>query len=331
MRALMDPLPYVPSYPVMGLDDTFSGRRWLGVWNFQPSHDGSDLLLEVNLGHGDMPDSPWVMVCTDVNREGFDRPEALSAHYSGIHSAATGAIGPAISMSPQLDVHAPFLEWAENLEEPPWQRREIRVEGEQVPCWVMQWQDIWSAVADLGAVSVGLCGQGVDLAEVGLEPVNDRLDRYAHRRRPPESLQRLGRALLPSPPPEVDPPPAHDELLDPYRVRAAVLSDEHGPVGQVLIKALTSWEDVSRLPGWRKWEAREVPGCCLILDEGGGDMWTVPAKKVEATLAEWAQNRFTCPDDFKELVAGKTLSMDWLDEQATRRLRAQIEFGYTAD
>jgi hypothetical protein len=266
-----------------------------------------------------------------VSLVGFDRPEALSVHYSGISLAATGAIGPAISMSLDLDVHAPFLEWAKNLGEPPWERREIRVEGEQVPCWVMQWQDIWSAVADLGAVSVGVCGQGMDLAEVGLVPVNDRLDWYAHRRRPPESLQRLGRALLPSPPPDEDPPPAHDERLDPYRVRAAVLSDEHGRVGQVLIKAVSSWEDVSRLPGSRKWEAREVPGCCLILDDGRGRMWTVPPRKLEATLAEWAQNRFTCPDAFKDLVDGKTLSMNWLDDQATRRLRAKIEFGYTAD
>lgn len=183
MVGRVSPLPYVPSYPVMGLDATFSGKRWLDVWNFQPSpHDGSDMLLEVTLGHGDVPDPPWVMMCTDVNLEGFDRPEALSRHYSGIRSAATGAIGFAIAMSRELDTRTPIWEWAEGLGEPPWERSEVRVEGEKVPCWAMQWQDLWSAVADLGAVSVGVCGQGIDLAQVALEPVNDRIDMYALRR-----------------------------------------------------------------------------------------------------------------------------------------------------
>jgi hypothetical protein len=334
VRHLMDPLPYEPAFPVMGLDRSYRGKRRLGVWNLESGlGERDELLLEVDLWHGYPPDPPWVMVCTHVNREGFDRPEVLSPNHSGIRSAATGAIGPAISMSPELDVHTPIWEWATNLGEPPWERRQIRVEGEQVPCSVMQWQDIWSAVADLGAVSVGVCGQGVDLDEVGLEPVNERLDRYAHRPRPPESLQRLGRALRSAPPPEADPPPAHDERLDAYRDpgRAARVLDERGVIGQVLIRSSSSWEDVSRLPWVRQWEAREVPWCALILDDGGGHMWSVPAKRLEATLADWAQGRFPLPDEVSGLVAGKTLSLEWLDDQATRRLRARIEFGYTAD
>ena len=325
----MDPLPYEPPFPVLGLDRSFSGNRYLGVWNLSAEHRG-EVLFEIPLWHGRTPRPPWLLVNTTVNAAAYDWAEVLGPGYSGIQRAATAALGAAVSLSDRLDVHTPIYEWAESLSEPLWQHRQVTVSGQPTPCWVMEWADVWSAVTDVGSVSVGMCGSGFDLTEIALEPVNDRLDQYAHRRRPPESLQRLRRTLLP-PPPQGDPPPVHDARLDPYRDRAARLSDEQGVVGQVLIKAVTSWQDVSRVPWSRRWEAREVPWCCLLLDHGGGGLWSVPTRKLEATLAEWAQNRFPCPDEVSDTVAGTTLSLEWLDEETTRRLRGQVEFGFTAD
>ena len=181
------PLPFLPPFPVYGLAGTFTDARWLDMWNQAPGI-GRGPLWHVNLGHGDRDDGPEVVVITDAKLARHEPDAAEPWHYgpTGVSDAALGALlylvhraypegADGVRPAGFRQEVARLGDLADHLAGPEWARQEATVDGHPVPFWVRTIGEAWAAVADCGAVALGVYGYRTTLAEHALCPVNDEL------------------------------------------------------------------------------------------------------------------------------------------------------------
>src|SRR5262245_50862634 len=90
------------------------------------------------------------------------------------------------------------------------------------------------------------------------------------------------------------PQEAHDPRLDPYRDRAALVSDDEGAVGRMYVQVQTRWHETGGRLWWRRWSPPyEVPYGLIEFEDGGGfDDWLCRPEDLDQELADWAQSRF---------------------------------------
>jgi hypothetical protein len=172
---------------VYGLAGSFTGARWLDLWN-QARGTGRGPLWHVNLGHGDRDEGPEVVVITDAKlpRHEPDVAEPWAYGPTGVADAALGALlylvhraHPVGATGERPDAFrrevARLGDLTAHLAEPEWSREEATVDGGTVPFWVRTAGAAWAAVADLGVVAVGVYGYRTRLSEHALCRVNDEL------------------------------------------------------------------------------------------------------------------------------------------------------------
>jgi hypothetical protein len=183
----LPPLPFPPPFPVYGLADSFTGARWLDLWN-QAVGNGRGPLWHVNLGHGDPVEGPEVVVITDAKLPRHEPHAAEPWHYgpTDVSDAALGALLLLVHRAYPVgaDDQRPYGFWqevkrlgelADHLAGPEWSREAATVDGRTVVFSVRRLGEAWAAVADLGPVALGVGGYRTRLSEHAFCPVNDQL------------------------------------------------------------------------------------------------------------------------------------------------------------
>jgi hypothetical protein len=115
------------------------------------------------------------------------------------------------------------------------------------------------------------------------------------------------------------PPPLDiiDPRLEPYRERGGVALDRAGRRGLVFVETQTWWTATGHL-WWRRFgEPRELPLVWVLLPDGQVHDFLLPADDVATLTADWAVGRLGT-------FNGVQLSVDWLDELESRRVRDEI-------
>ena len=182
----LPPLPADLPFPVYGLADEFTGRRWLDVWNRLGGRPDWPV-WHVNLGHGPLA-GPHVVVITDAKLPQRRLSESAATGPTGVADAAAWAqlgmlhwgLPPdaAGDRGERFRAEARQLsDRAEHLDREPWRDAAVTVDGTARAVRYRDAGGAWAAAVDLGPVAIGIYGFLMPIEQVSLVPVNRRLGR----------------------------------------------------------------------------------------------------------------------------------------------------------
>jgi hypothetical protein len=162
-------LPSIPDFAVYGLGAEYRGHRWVALWN---PPEGP--VKEVDLGHGDLATSrgPTLVVVTCVNGVDYVGQARGKALLYLMHVQQELASDPSIrSRFDRLQRDAG--------PEAGWQPTQIIIDGDPHGANLYHHTVGWAAVVDMGAVAIGIFGNGIKLESHELAEVNRTLGDYA--------------------------------------------------------------------------------------------------------------------------------------------------------
>ncbi|MGN6521659.1 MAG: hypothetical protein ACTHMZ_00375 [Actinomycetes bacterium] len=186
-------MPTTPDFPVYGLDASWTGERWLEQWDWVTGSEGTpidNLLWKVSLRHGPVEGGPGedgpvdrrpTVVVTTVPKQPRIQisPRSWTAP-AGLNDAAGSAFLGLISR--RAPTGASRVAWLrEQLDgwlrpglplQDEWVPTTVAVDGVQRPFLLLVRDSCWAAVGETGDVAVGLWGDQVELADLGLVPVD---------------------------------------------------------------------------------------------------------------------------------------------------------------
>jgi hypothetical protein len=118
--------------------------------------------------------------------------------------------------------------------------------------------------------------------------------------------------------PPTDPPVPRDPRLDPYRERGGLLFRGDDQVAALYVRVEAWWRQVGGFLWWRKWSAptEGLTGFLQLADGDFDDFVIFDADELADELAAWNSDRFA--------YRGETLRVRWLDDAASRSLRAEV-------
>lgn len=180
MGRVLEPIP-TPPFAVYGLAASYTGPRWISVWNRLWTPDGP--LWMVELGHGEFASSRWVGVVTD-GKLAAHRTEYGFVGPTGVDDARRMACLEMVTMATPADERA-SIEFRQAVDLAGGAGEGFAVsggvlnlDGVSVEVAVQTYRDAWMACVDLGEVAVAVFGAEPRLHDVSVQTVNNRLADY---------------------------------------------------------------------------------------------------------------------------------------------------------
>jgi hypothetical protein len=185
----LPPLPHEPDFPVYGLDASFTGARWLDLWNpVGPKSPASQTwVTDITLGHGSWDRSGAIVLVHSMKR-GLDVfagvQRARPGHDVELEHVLANACVAMLHLTAPDDADAQFwregatrmVEMAESPDDLAWSDRNLAVDGAMATFKAAREADVWVAGAVRDHSVIGVVVRGFEPEQIRLEKSD--LSRY---------------------------------------------------------------------------------------------------------------------------------------------------------